>query len=82
MGAKRRQRREAGEAVRLVLRTTEAADTIAVGEDELRTLLRSGEIAAYQTSGGHWRIPVAALRAYTERRCAETAADRPSVMAS
>ena len=78
MGAEQQQRREEGEAVRLVLRTPEAAAVIAMAEDELRTLLRSGQIAAYQTSGGHWRIPLRSLRAYTERRCAETAADRPS----
>ncbi len=61
---------------KLVLRVSEAASALATGEDEVRHLLRSGELASYRTPGGHWRIPTRALEAFIERRVSEEAASR------
>ena len=50
-------------------------EELAMGEDDLRDLLRAGEVQHYCTPGGHYRIPVWALEEFTHRRCAETRAD-------
>ena len=60
----------------LVCRVAEAAKALGLGADELRRLLHAGEIAAYRTTGGHWRVSAEGLRAYVARRCSEEQADR------
>ena len=59
----------------LVFHTSESAHALSMGEDELRNLLRAGEIEHYRTAGGHFRVPRWALEEYTRRRCAETRAE-------
>ena len=46
---------------------------------ELRRLLHAGEIQGYRTRGGHWRLPLAGVEAWIQRRCDETAMDREIV---
>ena len=61
---------------RVALRSRPAAESIGMNEKDFRALLRSGEIEFYTTPGGHFRIPVWALEAYTRRRVEEEAARR------
>ena len=58
--------------MKLVLRTTEAAAQLAIGEDDLRALLRAGEIMSYTTPGGHYRVPAYALNEYVQRKVLES----------
>lgn len=60
-----------------VLKVSSASRALAVNKDELRRLLRSGELAGYRTQPrhGHWRIPCWAIDEYTRRQCTETSMD-------
>lgn len=61
---------------RLVLRVSEAAELLSVGQDEMRQLLRCGEVLGYRTAGGHWRVLSASVQEYVRRRCQEEESDR------
>ena len=67
----------AEQVTQLVLRVSTAALALAVGEDELRDLLRAGQIDHYRTPGGHFRVPAWAIEEYTRRRCEETRYEAP-----
>ena len=55
----------------LVLKVGAASRELALSEDEVRRLCHSGELAAFRTAGGHWRIPRESLNTYVERKCNE-----------
>jgi excisionase family DNA binding protein len=59
----------------MLLRPTEAADTIGVGRSKLYALLASGELPSVRI-GSSVRVPVDALRAWIDRQLAEREAAR------
>jgi excisionase family DNA binding protein len=55
---------------RLLLAVDEAAACFGIGRSQMYHLIKGGDIASF-TIGAYRKIPVAALEAYVERRCAE-----------
>ena len=47
-----------------ILTTREAADFLGVSVSQVQLLVETGELEAWKTSGGHRRIPLAAIMAY------------------
>ena len=58
---------------RVLLRTREAAEALAVSEREIRYLVARGELAPVVRIGRALRIPVATVRSFAERRAADSA---------
>lgn len=56
---------------RLLLRPTEAAEAIGIGRSKVYELLASGELPSIRI-GGSVRVPLEQLRAWIERKSAET----------
>lgn len=55
---------------KLLLRPTEAAETIGIGRSKVYELLASGELPSIRI-GGSVRIPLDRLREWIEHKCAE-----------
>ncbi|MSO29795.1 MAG: DNA-binding protein [Acidobacteria bacterium] len=55
---------------RLLLRPTEAAETIGIGRSKIYELLASGDLPSIRI-GGSVRVPVDALRAWIARQVTE-----------
>lgn len=58
------------------MRVRDAAKALSVRENEVRRMLRSGELRGFRTPGGHWRVEVAGLLGYVDQRCNDEEAAR------
>lgn len=52
-----------------VLTLKELSSYLSISESSAYKLLQNGEIRAFKTNGGHWRVPESSIKTYIYNKC-------------